>query len=41
MQQRNELVQEVLDEVVPEYRRPNDEAQREATEERLNRNDQN
>jgi hypothetical protein len=38
LEERNELVQEVLDEVVPEYRRPNDETQREATEERLDRN---
>jgi hypothetical protein len=39
LEERNELVQEVLDEVVPEYRQPNDEAQREATEERLNQSE--
>jgi hypothetical protein len=39
LEERAELVRKVLREVIPEYRRPNDEAQREVTEERLNQSE--
>jgi len=41
LEERNQIIQEVYDEVVPEYRQPNDEALKEATRERVSQSAEN